>query len=78
MRVDHSVAAGSHHLLPSPDHHPWHTCGMASKKLEMYRRDGVEARSNGSCELLLENHQLRWALMEMKELDPRENERRNV
>jgi hypothetical protein len=47
-RADHSVAAGSHHLLPSPDHRPWHPCGMASKKLEMCRRDAFEARSNGS------------------------------
>jgi hypothetical protein len=31
------VAAGSHHLLPSLDHHPWHPCGMASKNLEMCR-----------------------------------------
>jgi hypothetical protein len=38
---------------------------MASKKPEMYWRDGFEA-------------QPRWALMEMKELDPRKNERRNV
>jgi hypothetical protein len=30
------------------------------------------------CGLLLKNQQPRWALMEMKELDPRENERRNV
>jgi hypothetical protein len=36
-RADHSVAAGSHRLLPSPDHPAWHPCGMASKNLEMYR-----------------------------------------
>jgi hypothetical protein len=30
------------------------------------------------CELLLKNQQPRWAFIEMKELDPRENERRNV
>jgi hypothetical protein len=47
-RADHAVAAGSHHLLPLPDRRPRHPCGMASKKPEMYRRDGFKARSNGS------------------------------
>jgi hypothetical protein len=45
-RVDHSVTAGSHHLLPSTDYRQSHSCGMA--------------------------------LMEMKELDSGENERRNL
>jgi hypothetical protein len=30
------------------------------------------------CELLIENQQLRWILMEMKELDPRGDEGRNI
>jgi hypothetical protein len=30
------------------------------------------------CELLIKNQQLRWALMEMKDLVPRENEGRDV
>jgi hypothetical protein len=30
------------------------------------------------CELLIKNQQLRWALMEMKEMEPRKNEGRNV
>jgi hypothetical protein len=30
------------------------------------------------CELLIKNQQLRWELMEMKKLEPRENEGRNV
>jgi hypothetical protein len=30
------------------------------------------------CELLIKNQQLRWALIDMKELEPRENEGRDV
>ncbi len=38
MRADHSVPAGSHLLLPSPDQRAWHPCDMASKNLEMFRK----------------------------------------
>jgi hypothetical protein len=38
----------SHHLLPSAVHCHGILAALASKKLEMYRRDGSEARSNGS------------------------------
>jgi hypothetical protein len=78
VRAVHSEAAGSHRLLPSRDHGPWHPRGMASKKPEMYRKDGFEARSNGSVNCSQGINKLRWALVDMKELDSRENERRKV
>jgi hypothetical protein len=39
---------------------------------------GLRSLQQWICELLLKNQQPRWVLLEMKALDPRDNERRNV
>lgn len=55
-----------------------HLSNLASEDLHEEWQSQLRSLQKWICELLIKNQQLRLALMEMKELEPRENKRRRV